>query len=172
MTAGRCFKNRSKFQAPENASIARFQVLGCYQSRSEKSPSQPVCLAAFQKLRRCASAARRRQRGGGQTAKVESQSQTAAAAALLRFGISCWRSFFRSKFQAQKTPPSHGLTGLAAMNKGASQRGGEEAAAWLPVGAASVVWRGLAWFHAAPGDVFTAAFRARESAAGCCGGRC
>ena len=34
------------------------------------------------------------------------------------------RSFFRSKFKALKTPPSHGLTGLAAIKQGAEKNNG------------------------------------------------
>ena len=109
--AGGPLSFQERIQGLKNSSIARFDGLGCYQTRSEKS-SRPAQLAVFRKPRRSAKAS------DGQTAAPQSQ----GAGQRRRFcasGFRANRSFFRSESKALKTAPSHGFRGFAAIKPGA-----------------------------------------------------
>ena len=127
-------QKQEQISGPENASIARFDGLGCYQSRSEISDGfrmqaawagtgvgrkartgQMACwlpgeafATAHERFKaapnsRCAAAVKVQGRFAGWFRAHEA-----------RF---CCKS--RSKFQALKTPPSHGFWGFAAIKAGA-----------------------------------------------------
>ena len=106
--------------SPKKRPIARFQGLGCYQTRSGFRPA--ARLLAFG-IRHSAfgfglwlSAARRFALRVAFTAGGRPRT---CSQRLRRFGFHVFRSFFRSEFEAPKTPLSHGLTGLGAIKAGA-----------------------------------------------------
>ena len=106
----------SQFQTPENGPIARFDGLGRYQGRSGKKAG----LGRWRQRGRAASQA---------VAHAKSGPQTCAAGGWfarlvrgMRLASGAVRSFFKSKFKAPKTPPSHGFRDFAAIKAGARNR--------------------------------------------------
>ena len=136
-----CFQE--PIQGPENGSIARFDGLFCYQTKSKKpiaacaacgscaakpKPARPNGGTAKQRRPngsgQRAAAKERRPKSGGQTAAVEPQrpnrkSQTQPSRRFRACEFRARRSFFRSKFKAQKTALSHGFRSFAAIKPGA-----------------------------------------------------
>ena len=130
-----CFQE--PIQGPENSPIARFDGLFCYQTKSKKpiaacaacglaeaapqSPSQRGQTAARPNSDgQTAAAKERRPKSSGQRAAVEPQrpnrkSQTQPSRRFRACGFRARRSFFRSKFKAPKTAPSHGFRSFAAI---------------------------------------------------------
>ena len=122
-----CFQE--PIQGPENGSIARFDGLFCYQTKSKK----PIAACAACGLAEAApqspsqrgqTAKRQRPKSGGQTAAVEPQrpnrkSQTQPSRRFRACEFRARRSFFRSKSKAQKTALSHGFRSFAAIKPGA-----------------------------------------------------
>ena len=144
-------QKQEQIKGPENASIARFDGLGCYQSRSEISDGfrmqaawagtgvgrraqtgQMACwlpgeafATAHERFKaapnsRCAAAVKVQGRFAGWFRAHEA-----------RF---CCKS--RSKFQALKTPPSHGFWGFAAIKAGAKA----EMFFWVRAAGACLHW--------------------------------
>ena len=142
---------QEQIQGAKNASIARFDGLGCYQSRSEISgfPERlsgvifRTCLpagmrpASGQTSGHCKPGLAHRKRWAApaspaplcqrRRARMKTPRQNAHAKTPPGRGGSggvCFGfcSCFRSKFRGPKTPLSHGLTGLAAIKAGAKKR--------------------------------------------------
>ena len=83
--------------------------------------------AAKRRHGQTATAERQRPNSGGQTAatkrwRLNRKSQTQPSRRFRACEFRARRSFFRSKFKAPKTAPSHGLTGLAAIKSVANKR--------------------------------------------------
>ena len=137
----RLLLKKEQIQGPENTPIARFQGLCCYQIRSENSDGfRGWCgsesrfahwlQAGFEYRRRFGADGRRWARAvadfGNRPARLGRKTEKSAHKPQKREGIRETRPpiprfchGFRSEFKAPKTPPSHGLTGFAAIKSGA-----------------------------------------------------
>ena len=134
-------QKQEQISGPKNASIARFDGLGCYQVGSEKAPDfgtrakrlPPFAAnAGLQRLdgdNRLATNLAVRCAGGCGNPFAARRCAANPPRSLRHLFIACLlrnRRLIhcknRSKFQAPKTPPSHGLTGLAAIKSGAKKR--------------------------------------------------
>ena len=130
-----CFQE--PIQGPENGSIARFDGLFCYQTKSKKpiaacaacglaeaAPQSPSQRGQTAKRPNGGTAKERRPKSGNQTAAVEPQrpnrkSQMQPSRRFRACEFRARRSFFRSKSKAPKTDPSHGFRSFAAIKPGA-----------------------------------------------------
>ena len=90
-----CSFFESEFRPPQNAPVARFQGLGCYQSGSEKTGFAALADAKAGLRRLCA--------------------ECALGMPRMRPASRAHHSFFESEFKAPKTPLSHGFAGLVAI---------------------------------------------------------
>ena len=122
-----CFQEQIK--GPENASIARFDGLGCYQTRSEIGADWRGAGGAAAPLATGSASGRKRQKRGsrsgpgGSLAARRSAGYLQGRKAPARRGprLPCFALFSGANKRPPKTPPSHGLTGLAAIDKGAKK---------------------------------------------------
>ena len=170
-------QKQEQIKGPKNGPIARFDGLCCYQSRSKKTKACTMQTAAETGKRQSARLRAGLRRGAARRKNASRHGPFPSRCGPLLAPVSdAFHFIFRSKFKAQKTAPSHGFRGFAAIKqiakKGFQAPGGKRRAvlairscarACRPGrGAAAGCPIGLAWRHRRPEG---AASRRRRRAA-------